>query len=161
MLIFGNEIAVKGIVKDEKTMSNTILFNLSNALEVGIELYSLIPPFVSNDDKDFDINYANYILQSDKAFISLMNVIISLYSGNDVYVLIDHDVYRDCITESILKFISERYGYNGCIIHEESDLETVVDGDFSIQGLFNLDVDKERYTKLTTTPESIARDFGE
>ena len=59
------------------------------------------------------------------------------------------------VAESLLKFIQQRYGYNGYIINEASDVEFLNEGSFTIQGLYNLDIDKERYSPILLEMEKL------
>lgn len=146
MIVFGH--------KDFKPGYREKLFNLSSISELGEKIFSLLPPFKVDDynnEKDFDIMYATYILENNAPFIDMMKVIYSQYeSGEDVinYILIEDDEFRNSITESLIKFIQQRYGYNCSIIHDHDDIYYIEESTFDINGLFNLDQDKERYVLL-------------
>ena len=158
MIVFGNTKCLKyaefALNNDKEQLS---IFNLSSTLEVGERLFKLIPPFnveQYNDEKEFDINYANYILTNDEAFIDLMKIIYLQYENNNdmlIYIVVDFDDIRDVITESLIKFIQQRYGINSSIIKEYEDFDTVEDSEFDINGLYNLDQDKERYVLLVNS----------
>ena len=47
-----------------------------------------------------------------------------------------------------MNFIQQRYGIITNNINEMSDWENVEECDFSLQGLFNMDQDKERFTSI-------------
>ena len=94
----------------------------------------------------FDIKYAEYILSIPRAFNELMKIMYSLYYANDVYLLVTKDGgYFDILTESLLKFIQQRYGYDSYILNEPNDIQYAEKGEFNIYGLFNFDADNKRY----------------
>lgn len=158
MIIFGNIKCLRYVefaLGDKKVFK----FNLSSTLEEGDRLFKLIPPFTVNeynDEKEFDINYANYILNNDAAFVDMMKIVYLQYEHNNdavMYVLVDFDDIRDTITESLIKLIQQRYGINSSIVKEYEDFDTLEDSDFDINGIFNLDQDKERYVLLVNKEE--------
>ena len=157
MLLFGNDSIVKQY-PNFVLMVDTV-FNLSNSYEMGIGLDSLVPPFFPTEGKDFDLNYANYILTNENAFTQMMHIVYSLYEGKNIFVMVGNGDYREYLTDSLIKFIQQRYGYNSYIINEIDDLLAVTDSEFSIQGLYNLDQDKERYVMLTTDFEMLLKEI--
>ena len=126
------------------------IYNISSLLEGYIKLNILPYPVRYSDEKEFDLAYALYILEHDNVFFDMMKIIYNLYIGNDVYLLITIDQFSEIVTESLLKFIQQRYGYIGNRINDPEDLETLVPGDFTLFGVFNLDQDKERFSYLIT-----------
>lgn len=138
------------------------ILNLSSYKE-GIEKLNLLPPtngtLPFKDEKEFDIAYANYIMSNDFTFMELMKIIIPIYEGKDVYIVVSRSPYFDMITESLTKFIQVRYSIISQYIYDFNDLE-FIDMDLSfanIQGLYNLDVDKERFSRLIA-PTLIQKD---
>lgn len=134
-----------------------LLYNIGSMMMLnGVQMLSNLVPSSSNfslsnmiiDERDFDIKYANYLLNDDRAFIDMMNIAYNLYLGNDVFCFADIDEYKENYLESILKFFQGRYGFNGQILGEVEDYEYTEDSTFSINGLFNIDIDKERFTSL-------------
>ena len=154
MIIFGNTKCLRHAQFSIDNPKQLSIFNLSSTLEEGERLFKLIPPFSADDykdEKEFDINYANYVLSNDAAFIDLMKIIYLQYENNNdklIYVLVNFDEIRDIITESLIKLIQQRYGINACIVKEYEDFDTLEDSEFDINGLYNLDQDKERYVLL-------------
>lgn len=133
--------------------SDITVLNLSGLVE-GYQRINLIPQKGSGldfvDDANFDLAYFNYIFSNDAAFMELMKIIIPLYYGIDVFILVTRDEYFDKITESLMKVIQQRYGYNHMIINDPFDYpddfdDVNQDEGFSISGLACLDQDKERY----------------
>lgn len=107
----------------------------------------------SEFEKSFDIWYHDYLVKNDDAFLSYMQIIVSLYSGEKVYVCIsrlESDPYLDTINESFMKFVQQRYTLKYHIVNTREDLDDLQDGgsDFALfEGLEVLDVDKMRYIK--------------
>lgn len=134
------------------------IFNLLSIAEVGTKLYNLIPPFTYTDYSDdnirFDIDYYNYIISNNLAFVDLMQIMYNEYDrGIDNYsvVLIDNDDIRDSLRDSLIKLIQQRYGINSFIINELDDwnyIESSQATNFDINGIYQFDQDKERYTIL-------------
>lgn len=132
------------------------VYNMSSLLELGIRLNNLIPPVYNpdgslmdfNDERMFDQWYANYLTTNNAAFIEMMNIIYDLYNGINVLILIGHDDYKDIITESFAKFIQQRYGYNSNMLNDYNDWYYMRESSFTIQGIYNLDIDKERFVNM-------------
>lgn len=146
MLVAGNYTLVNKVREE-----NFIIFNLSSYLE-GYQRLRLQPPMsvYNPEEQVFDMNYANFLLNNDVAFYDLMQIVLNLYDGRNIYILynIDDD-YNELIAESLLKFIQQRYGYNYYIIQSYEDLDFIISNDtnsnFTINGIYNLDIDKKRY----------------
>lgn len=141
MLIFGDYDCL--VPRD-----NMVILNLNSFLE-GYERLNLLPPFgLEYGDKDFDMKYAEYILTNDNVFMELMKVIMSLYTGKDVYILSAKNNIYEFIAESLQKFIQQRYGYLANILNDMDDWEYVEESSFNIYGVYNLDIDKERFSYI-------------
>lgn len=154
-LVVGTPNVIISVYRNYKYKS--FIFNIGSLYQqIPIErLSSLIPTssvFIQSEvgleDRNFDLWYANYLLTDVNAFKALMKIIYPLYCGDDVFCIIDRDDYRELFLESILKFIQQRYGFNGYVISENDDFNYISDSSFSISGLYNLDIDKERYAIL-------------
>lgn len=132
---------------------NLVILNLSSLVE-GFERVHLVPsiPTTYNDDKQFDIAYANYIFYNDYVFMEFMKIIYPLYIGKDVFLLVsrNEDTY-DIITESLCKLIQQRYGYNYQLLNMKDDIDFYDDSNFSLNGLQTLDIDKERMTHIAVS----------
>lgn len=134
---------------------DTSILNLSSLNERFPRVALMPPPNLHfMNDEIFDENYFYYIFNNDLVFMELMKIIIQLYHGNNVCLLVTQNEVFDKITESLLKLIQQRYGYNGIVINEAEDLlmfDTPVyeDGEFSLPGLAMLDIDKERFSYLS------------
>lgn len=133
-----------------ESIDKFVVFNLSSLAE-GYERVHLVPSIKTNynDDKQFDIDYANYIFSNDLPFMELMKIVYQLYCGLDVFLLVsrNEDTY-DIITESLCKLIQQRYGYNYQLLNTRDDIDYYDDSDFNIYGIQTFDMDKERYTYL-------------
>ena len=144
MLLVGD---IKSLPRDYQ---NLIVLNLSSLVE-GYERVHLVPSITTtyNNDKEFDIAYANYIFSNDYLFMEFMKIIYPLYIGCDVFLLVSRNENTyDIITESLCKLIQQRYGYNYQLINNQDDIDYYDDSDFNINGLQALDIDKERMTYL-------------
>lgn len=97
---------------------------------------------------DFDIRFANLLTSDDHLFISIMKIMINSYEGKNVVILVHHDEFRDCVAESIIKFIQVRYGYNCWIAEALEDLSCLRQDFFTPTGIMSLDEDRKRYMKL-------------
>lgn len=127
-----------------------VVLNLSSLIE-GFPRVHLVPSITPtyNDDKQFDIAYANYIFSDDSNFMEFMKIIYPLYTGQDVFLLVSrNENTHDIITESLCKLIQQRYGYNYQLLNHLSDIDYYDDSNFSLYGLQVLDMDKERMTNL-------------
>ena len=130
---------------------NLVVYNLNSLFE-GVERVQLTPPsnidYILQNEKEFDLMYANYIFSNDFTFMELMKIIINLYLGKDVFLVVTRNEIFDAVTEALTKLIQQRYGYNSQWINSVDDINIYDDSDFSIQGLYNLDIDKNRYESL-------------
>ena len=138
-----------------KMVGKGIVFNLASLKEGYSKLNLLVPPNELGrfTDRDFDIAYANYIMSNDSVFMQFFWIIYNLYIGVDVLIIISGGSdWTENILESLLKLIQQRYGYNGTKIDSEEDYiyaRNYINSDFAPgYGLYNLDMDKERFTYL-------------
>lgn len=159
MILFGTTKILEFISSDY------IIYNLSSYIETIQKIYLLPPSEIADsflDEKSFDMQYANFILNDDFSFMELMKIIIPIYEGKDVLLLISESLEH--ITESLMKFISGRYGIISYLVYEKEDLEYLNESDFSLNGLYNLDIDKNRYsiiyTKMNMNNEGVLRYEG-
>lgn len=139
-----------------KGIRQVVKYNLSSYYNDAPTLEALIPTpnnipsnVIIGDATDpmFDIEYHNYIINCQAAFMDFMSIIIPAYTSPDVMVqvMVLSSNIRDVITESLLKLIQQRYGYNACIVNELEDFLYTTESDFSIPGLFTLDQDLARW----------------
>lgn len=153
MLIFG---PYRSIPKDEQF----VVFNLSSQTQVIPRLLGLIVdpgyPIIGDEmEKQFDMQYYNYVLNDVTAFSSLMSILTALYDGNKVYVCIaeySSDPFMSLINESFMKIIQTRYDIKYSIINEPEDYFYLdPDGcDFmSATGITTFDQDRNRFIQLS------------
>ena len=131
-------------------LDNFLVLNLSSLIE-GFQRVYLVPSFPTmyNNDKEFDLAYANYIFSNDYIFMEFMKIIYPLYIGNDVFLLVSRNENTyDIMTESLCKLIQQRYGYNYQLLNTKEDIDYYDDSNFSLAGIQTLDQDKERMTYL-------------
>lgn len=98
----------------------------------------------------FDGMYANTIFQSNELFYDLIKIMVNAMEFN-VVILVSHDPYRDAITESIIKLIQVRYGYNCWEVEDVEDLDCLKESFFTPYGILTLDQDKKRLDTLCIT----------
>lgn len=148
-----------------KGIRQVVKYNLSSYYNDAPTLDALIPTpnnipsnVIIGDATDpiFDIEYHNYIINSQPAFMEFMSIIVPAYTSPDtmVQIMIRSSNIRDVITESLLKLIQQRYGYNACIVNEVEDFLYTTESDFSIPGLFTLDQDLARWRAVIHDPYS-------
>ena len=132
------------------SLEKFVILNLSSLAE-GFQRVHLVPSISAryNDDKEFDIAYANYIFSNDQVFMEFMKIVFPLYDGFDVFLLVSrNEDTHDIITESLCKLIQQIYGYNYQLINTKDDIDYYDDSNFSLYGIQTFDVDKERMTYL-------------
>lgn len=138
------------IIQMLDSLDNIIIYNLCSYRE-GYEKLNLLP--LNNidyfDERDFDIKYNECIFNNQKLFVDFFKIVYELYIGNHIYLLVTKNEYFELIYESLLKLIQQRYGYVCHYINEIDDLIELKDNsEFSLNGLYHLDVDKNRYSTL-------------
>jgi hypothetical protein len=154
MIFIGDHTTLVDFQTGEPYVKNLLVFNLLSPLE-GFERLNIIPTgsFILEEGKEreFDINYANYILQSN-GINELMKAMMPFYEGKNIYLLVyrDNGGYFDAIIESVYKFIQHRYGVIPIMINDVEDYNftpTQYNMSMSVNGLYNFDIDKENYVK--------------
>ena len=145
-------------------IDNAKIYNISGMREGFENLQILIPPnnIGMTYGRDFDINYYNYIMINNNVFIEFFRIVNDLYIGRNVYLIFDDGDWSENLCQSILKIIQQRYGYNGYLITCFNDYIYASMNDKSTfdtnYGLYNLDIDKERYRNLI---QMLMGQFGE
>lgn len=149
-----------------KRIRQVVKYNLSSYYNDAPTLEALIPTpnnipsnviFGDATDPIFDIEYHNYIINSQPAFMQFMNIIVPAYTSPEtlVQIMIRSSNIRDVITESLLKLIQQRYGYNAYIVNELEDFLYTTESDFSIPGLFTLDQDLAKWRATMHDPYEV------
>lgn len=128
-----------------------VLLDTTRYLDKVKQLHYLFP--VVPADTNFDFFYMDYILRYDFPFMDLMNIIYPLYESKSVGVIYNPsaNMYLEQL-EALIKIIQTRYGIVSSRMMDIVDLEYPIDTDFSIQGLYNLDMDKARFIELYSNP---------
>lgn len=132
-----------GTVHNIITTSNCEVYNFSSLSENYTRLH-LLPPreFGKDFNYQFDLAYANWIFSNDEIFFDFMMIVYNLYTGKDVFLVVDDMVEQ--LNESLIKLIQQRYGYEACRINTVEDFIYATESSFSALGLINLDQDKDR-----------------
>ena len=107
--------------------------------------------------RDFDIAYANQLMNNPYSFIDLMQIMSSLQLSDEVFLLSNYShPYVAQILDSLIKFIQERYSIYPYIINEYEDINDLAISDFqTIDGYKNFNADLDRFNMLYTTKEQI------
>lgn len=150
-----------------KGIKQVIIYNLSSYYDAPRLNFLLPSPEYIPEDQltgdcntpNFDMAYHNFIITNNNAFKQFMELVIPANQSPDIliYIMIKHSPYCDAISESLMKLIQQRYGYNVYFINEPDDFLYVDEPTFSIPGLFTYDKDLLRYQSLS--PESM--NFGD
>ena len=122
--------------------SNSVIYNL-NANTTQFNMIRLMPPQGMNTASlEFDQYYINLILSDNNYFIQFMNIIIPLRDGKDVYILAyNEDTVFNPITETLMKFIQQRYGYDYQEVHYMEDINMMDLSSFTTPGIIQFDED--------------------
>ena len=151
MLMYGTNDALS-------FLDNCIIYNLTSMNQRFKSLPLLIPPnnIGKFTGKEFDMAYAQWIMNNDPVFYQFFGAIImELYNGHDIFLIVSSDDWSEDLVESLLKLIQQRYGYNACRVESLEDYNLFFHsntGDFNPYfGIQNLDMDKERYSCLFAT----------
>lgn len=142
MLIFGSYDLLYN-----QDVFNFKVINMSSYKE-GFGGVVMTPPVnVDYTSKEFDMLYAQYILSDNIFYNFFSNIIIPISKGIDLYVLVHRNELFDILTESVQKLISSRYGYISYLVNEIEDFNMIDESlsGFSVNGVYNLDQDKNRY----------------
>lgn len=136
MIIFIDNINLISAIKQSFINKDISIFNLSSYYSGFIDITDLCTAVpISNNTAmipmdfvqsvEFDNQYSYYITNNTVLFTKLLMVISNSYEGNISIVLVQHDIYRDAIMESIIKLIQQRYGYMSWIINDIDDIPTL------------------------------------
>lgn len=141
-----------------------VVYNLSSLSYMGVKLDYLTPPYniltTVRADREFDIAYAQYILTNDAVFADMFKLIHANYLGYNVFVLVGGDEARQLITESLMKFINQRYTLIPRYFATIDDIPDYYDEDhIYVDGIYNMDADRERYVYITTTIEQLEEEM--
>lgn len=186
MIVFSQSSYINDCINILNLKNNLVIFNLSsfitgqgieNITELLLSSNYILPQesvYIGNgfthnpiniteyiNSVKFDMDYYNFIINNPRLFIYLMKIMINCYEGTNVLILIERDEYRDAITESLIKLIQSRYGYNCWLINEVEDLYSIRESKFNPLGLMQLDEDRARYMALLVNDSSNTPLIGE
>ena len=161
MIVFLSEKRVEAALRSKFNKRPVIVFNLTsfyNSSHYDVSVTNLavnanlvqaplpMPQFV--EMLEFDMRYAELLLSQPQMFHSLFSIVYYNYIGYLVIVLVQRDRYRDCIMESIMKLIQQRYGFNSWLLEDINDVELVDEGSYTSIGIMNIDADIQRHIKM-------------
>lgn len=149
MLMYGG-IEMAQVLLSQPIYDKIIVYNLSALTEFYPRIYLLPPNSLGiSYDYQFDVNYMNWIINTDQIFVEFMKIISALYNGMDVYLIISPEDWSENIADSLMKLIQDRYGVVGVRLTDFEDYKYANDNDFSEVGLINVISDMERYSMIT------------
>lgn len=145
------------LVMEPKTLQNLsrVYNTLDNRLVVlnlnaNVQCYTrlnLMPPLGMNTSSmEFDTQYVNLLLSDPNYFMQFMYIMNYLKNGCDVVLLIyNEDTVFNAITETLVKFIQQRYGYNYQFLNDVEDFNQWDQSSFTAPGIIQFDQDYLRY----------------
>lgn len=145
------------LVMEPKTLQNLsrVLYILDKRLIVlnlnaNVQCYTrlnLMPPLGMNTSSmEFDTQYINLLLSDPNYFMQFMYIMNYLKNGCDVVLLIyNEDTVFNAITETLVKFIQQRYGYNYQFLNDVEDFNQWDQSSFTAPGIIQFDQDYLRY----------------
>lgn len=162
MILFSTFSVLQTLIESgEFNPEKTILFNLSSFRE-GLPDLGILPTnevmatMFSQDQntKVLDDNLFNYIYYNDEIFYNFFSKIMyPFYSGLDILIAVSVEEPFSSLTESIIKIIQQRYGYNCAFINYPEDLmylQDSKDATMNLLGVYNFDIDKQRYITVSS-----------
>lgn len=110
--------------------------------------------------KAFDIAYANQLLYDQFSFIDLIQIMSSLQTCEESFVMSNYkNPFVAQIIDSLLKFIQERYSVQAYIVNEIEDINELLISDFSSQeGYHNYIADLDKFNKLYKSKEQLSQE---
>ena len=145
------------LVMEPKTLQNLsrVYNTLDNRLVVlnlnaNVQCYTrlnLMPPLgMYTSSMEFDTQYINLLLSDPNYFMQFMYIMNYLKNGCDVVLLIyNEDTVFNAITETLVKFIQQRYGYNYQFLNDVEDFNQWDQSSFTAPGIIQFDQDYLRY----------------
>jgi hypothetical protein len=161
MIVFIDESTISSMV-ERYGSENMLLFNLTGFRE-GFDPLRILPGdrsiFYQGGERVSDVLLLNYIYNSDVIFFEFFSKIIyPFYCGLDIVIIVHSGGIYDEVTESVMKIIQQRYGYNCSQVITEDDLDYIDrDSSMDINGIYNFDIDKQRYLGLNARAEGVPK----
>ena len=147
--------------------NNVVIYNFSSYKE-GFQRLVYLNPILQYNLFQFDSNiiysdefdkwYFDYIFSNQNVYVEFIGCIMrNVYMGKDVYILIDPNFQMaNIIIESLIRLIRLRYGYICNITYDfELDKESLIDSDFSIEGVVLIDDEMEKFSRNYLSNEVI------
>lgn len=133
-----------------------ILLNFSSMNQELPRLGALMPNLPNDsmiDPCQMEYFYHDYVMRDDMAFNELMNIMMPLYEGKNVFICTSGETLNQYITtmnELLMGLILNRYGYNSVVINESDDLNYFDPGDFhfNVLGIMTFDEDRKRWSLM-------------
>ena len=147
MLMYGNYIAARKALY----INNIKFYNFTSLNEDFNIRLQLLPPnsLGCNSEYDFDVKYAQWILNNNQNFVEFMKIIMDIYNNFHIFIVISEDNWSTILVESLMKLIQQRYGLSSLYVNDEEDILFGEECEFDTSyGIANLDIDKQRYTEL-------------
>lgn len=148
MILVGTPNIINRVLLDNSSL-RFVAYNL-NSFVTDVPTLQLYPKGSFNpNDPSFDITYHQMILNNEFSFFEFMKIIFPLERGNNVALYIyDEPRVMNAVTESLLKLIQLRYGYNYQWIQDPTDFNPYDNSNFTVNGVYLLDSDIERYNDI-------------
>ena len=129
---------------------NTVVFNLNSNSNVFQPIYLMPPREMLMSSHEFDQQYVSLILTNDVYFMEFMKLVNLLKDGKDVFIMTyNEETTFNPISETLFKFIQQRYGYDYQEVHSIYDYNPYDNSGFSTPGIIQFDSDFNRYEELT------------
>ena len=117
--------------------------------------------FGDADTRQFDIAYANQLLQDPMSFIDLMTLLMStqmvpetILSSNYTHPLVMP------ILDSLMKFLQQRYGIQCCIVNDMIDIDPFQYSEFTREGYDNYIADISKFSIENKTLEQLEEEVA-
>lgn len=155
----------------KNTYKNCAVFRCYTLIMYGTPLDNLIPfpdllqliactPMGDESTKEFDIAYANQLLNNPPSFIDLMQLMTAFQDTEEVFLISNykHPIVAS-ILDSLIKFIQERYSIRPLIVNDIEDIDELALCDFQSQrGYDTLIQDIDRFKRMYYTKEQLEND---
>lgn len=100
-------------------------------------------------DKDFDMQYYEWIFSSELRFCRLMHMLETMHNGAEIFIVVSEDSWTNVLTESFFDVLHQRYGIRPYHINSIEDIAYVTETDFDPTfGIRNFNNDIVRYNDL-------------
>lgn len=165
MLIFADHTPTateKICIYQNYKIDDIVVLNFSSPIPYIANTFELTPPGNLQsmygypddallDEQTRDALYCRYLTENPVAFCKLMGIICTLYESNAVafWFIVSHTEYRDDYGNCFMKFLQTRYGLLSNEVNGPGDLIEMRQPEFSLMGLANYQLDRERYLAMS------------